>query len=178
MGWIPPKPIAHAHTPADGFTPTQYNTLHPSGMKGMRVSPWLHGIGIDVTSISRMRTTLQRTPSVLGRLFTPEEQFDALNRGEEGSDGYVAYLAGAFAVKEAVAKAFGTGFREMAWTDIATSRNRLGKPEVHLAGVATLLATRLGIGTVHVSLTSEGDHITAMALAEYDPNTRGSSHDG
>lgn len=138
---------------------------------------WLHGIGIDTTTISRMKTTLERTPSVLGRLFTADEQADALGRGEAGSDPYITYLASAFALKEAVAKAFGTGFREMRWTDIKTTRTPAGKPEVHLAGVATTLATRLEIGAIHVSLTSEGDHVTAMALAERAPDTQGSSHD-
>lgn len=139
---------------------------------------WLHGIGIDTTTISRMRTTLERTPSVLGRLFTKEEQADALARGEVGSEPYITYLSGAFAIKEAVAKAFGTGFREMSWTDIKTCRTPSGKPEVHLAGVATTLATRLEIGAVHVSLTTEGDQATAMALAEHTIYTQGGIHDG
>lgn len=139
---------------------------------------WLHGIGIDTTTISRMRDTIERTPSVLDRLFTKEEQADALAKGEAGSDPHITYLAGAFAIKEAVAKAFGTGFREMSWTEVKTTRTPLGKPEVHLAGVATTLATRLEIGAVHVSLTSEGDYVTAMALAEYAMDTQGGIHDG
>lgn len=125
-----------------------------------------YGVGIDTTTTSRIRTALERTPSLRDRLFTPDEQADARKRGPEGSDPWVTYLASAFAIKEAVAKAFGRGFGEITWNEIITSRNRLGKPEVRLAGNTTMLGGYLGIGTIHVSLTTEGDHVTAIALAE------------
>ncbi len=113
-----------------------------------------------------MQTVLERTPSVRDRLFCAQEQADALQRGPIGSPPWVRYLTGAFALKEAVAKAMGTGFREMAWQDIRTHRNASGKPEVLLAGVATVVATRLDIEVIHVSLTREGDQVTAIAIAE------------
>lgn len=139
---------------------------------------WVHGIGIDTTTVTRIRAALTRTPSVLDRLFTREEQADALARGEAGSDPHITYLAGAFAIKEAVAKSFGTGFGEMRWTEVKTTRTPNGKPEVHLAGVATTLATRFEIGAIHVSLTTEGDQVTAMALAERAIVPQSGGHDG
>ena len=54
------------------------------------------GVGIDVVDIARFGATLERTPQLLERLFTPAERELPLQS-----------LAARFAAKEAVAKALG-----------------------------------------------------------------------
>ena len=54
------------------------------------------GVGIDVVDVARFGTTLERTPALLERLFTPAERAMALNS-----------RAARFAAKEALAKALG-----------------------------------------------------------------------
>ena len=56
------------------------------------------GIGVDVVDLARFEDTLNRTPGILDRLFTPAEQTSAA-----GHQLPVMSLAGRFAVKEAVA---------------------------------------------------------------------------
>ena len=57
-----------------------------------------------------------------------------------GRWGKVSRLAGDFAVKEAVSKVFGTGFRGFGLLDIEVLRDELGKPWVRLHGGAKKLA--------------------------------------
>ena len=56
------------------------------------------GVGIDVCDIERFGLSLERTPGLRERLFTPDEATRPL-----------ASLAARFAAKEALAKALGAG---------------------------------------------------------------------
>lgn len=58
-----------------------------------------------------------------------------------GRLGKVSRLAGDFAVKEAVSKVFGTGFRGFGLLDIEVLRDELGKPWVRLHGEQRNLRT-------------------------------------
>ncbi len=58
------------------------------------------GIGIDVVDVERFGLTLERTPALRDRLFTPAEAALPL-----------ASLAARFAAKEALAKALGSPSR-------------------------------------------------------------------
>ena len=60
------------------------------------------GVGTDLIEIKRMEKACRR-PHFVARTFTETE-----SRQAKGS---ASKLAGSFAVKEAVAKMFGTGFR-------------------------------------------------------------------
>jgi holo-[acyl-carrier protein] synthase len=63
------------------------------------------GVGIDVVDVARFGESLDRTPGLRERLFTPGEATHRL-----------ASLAARFAAKEAVAKALGAPVG-MAWHD-------------------------------------------------------------
>ena len=77
-----------------------------------------------------------------------------------------ACLAGNFAVKEAVAKALGTGFRGFGPGDVEVLRDDLGKPYVVLYGGARKRAEELGVTQVHVSITDTKEMAAAVAVAE------------
>ena len=85
------------------------------------------GVGTDLIEIKRMEKACRR-PHFVARTFTETE-----SRQAKGS---ASKLAGSFAVKEAVAKMFGTGFRGFMPGDIEVLRDELGKPYVNLYGGA------------------------------------------
>ena len=72
----------------------------------------------------------------------------------------------AFAVKEAVAKSFGTGFRGFWPGDIEVLRDELGKPYVILHGEAERIGKELRISRIHVSISNTKEYAVAYVTAE------------
>ena len=122
----------------------------------------LIGHGIDMTDCRRIRDLLDRHGRrFLDRVFTPDEQ-----RYSHRHRNAVERLAGRFAVKEAVMKMLGTGWRGgVAWTDIETVNDVAGRPMVRLTGVCAELAQQRGITQISVSLTHTADLAVASVLA-------------
>ena len=115
------------------------------------------GIGMDMVEMEQVRKACEKQAFV-ERVYTEEERRQA---GEK-----VSRLAGDFAVKEAVAKALGTGFRGFMPGDIEALRDELGKPYVRLYGGAKEQAERQGISRIHVSITNTKEYAAAFAVAE------------
>ncbi len=116
------------------------------------------GVGIDLVEIDRVAAALDRTPSMLGRLWTPAEQ--------EHCAGRVPSLAARFAAKEAVAKALGTGIRGFTFLDVEVVVDGLGRPSVVLHDRAAEVAAGRGVTVVHLSLTTAITTAGAYAVAE------------
>jgi holo-[acyl-carrier protein] synthase len=112
------------------------------------------GVGIDVVDIGRFGESLERTPALRERLFTPFE----LERP-------LASLAARFAAKEALAKALGapTG---MAWHDAEIVNESSGNPQLQMRGSVLARANDLGVTTVHVSLSHDAGIASAMVVLE------------
>lgn len=115
------------------------------------------GVGTDVIEIARIKKACEKEAFLL-RVFTQEERRQA---GEK-----VSRLAGDFAVKEAVSKVFGTGFRTFGLQEIEVLRDDLGKPFVKLTGTAERLAGEMGIARLHVSITNTETLAIAFAVGE------------
>ena len=118
--------------------------------------------GIDLVETGRIRQMLERHEQrFLERVFTASEQqycFSGQLRIER--------LAGRFAVKEAVMKLVGTGWRDgIAWTDIETCNDPAGKPLVSLSGQVKIMADKMGIETISVSVTHTADLAIASVIA-------------
>jgi holo-[acyl-carrier protein] synthase len=123
----------------------------------------VRGVGIDAVEIDRVRTACERTPGLLGRLFTERERATCTSRcGDLRYGG----LAGRFAAKEAVAKAFGTGIRGFGWRDVEVLSDELGRPSIRLHGAAADRAAALGVDAVHLSLTTSVDLAIANVVLE------------
>ena len=112
------------------------------------------GVGIDVVDIARFGQTLERTPAMRRRLFTPAEQERPL-----------ASLAARFAAKEALAKALGapTG---LGWLDAEIVNAPTGDPRFDLTGAVLARANDLGVGTVHVSMSHDAGIASAVVVLE------------
>lgn len=116
------------------------------------------GIGVDLVEVDRMRTSLARTPTLAGRLFTPAERAYA----EAARDTAERYAV-RFAAKEAVMKALGVGLGAVEWHDIEVVRADSGAPSLVLTGRAAALATEAGVTDWLLTLTHT--HQTAEAVA-------------
>ena len=98
----------------------------------------------------------------LNRVFT-----DAEIRYAQRSVKTAERLAGRFAVKEAVLKAFGTGKSQgILWRDVETVRGPWGKPKVNLYGNADKYMKKLDANRVHVSITHDGGKAMAFVVIE------------
>ena len=116
----------------------------------------MRGVGIDAVDIARFRASLERTPSMRARLFTPEE-LESLSAAVDP----VPSLAARFAVREAVMKAMGVGLGAFDFHDVSVERLDSGAPRLHVRGRALDLATARGISDWHVSIT----HTDSVAMA-------------
>jgi holo-[acyl-carrier protein] synthase len=112
------------------------------------------GVGIDVVDVARFGATLERTPALLERLFTPTERAMALNS-----------QAARFAAKEALAKALGAP-AGMLWQDAEVHRGIDGRPHFEVRGTVAAAVDALGITSIHVSLSHDAGIASAMVVAE------------
>jgi len=112
------------------------------------------GVGIDVVDIARFGESLERTPGMRTRLFTPSERERSL-----------ASLAARFAAKEALAKALGapTGMR---WLDAEIVNEATGDPRFDIRGSVLARADELGVAHVHVSMSHDAGIASAVVVLE------------
>lgn len=119
------------------------------------------GIGIDIIEICRIKEAIEREAFVR-RVFTDKEAAYCRSRGVQQT----ASFAVRFAAKEAVAKAFGTGFAGGNIKDIEVVVEAGGKPEIALHGSFARLADQLGVSRIHISLTHAREYAAAQAVLE------------
>ena len=112
------------------------------------------GVGIDVVDIARFGESLERTPGLLTRLFTPAERERPL-----------ASLAARFAAKEALAKALGAP-SGMHWYDAEIVNAPTGDPRFAIRGSVQARADELGVRSVHVSLSHDAGISSAVVVLE------------
>ncbi|WP_042367607.1 holo-ACP synthase [Streptacidiphilus neutrinimicus] len=118
------------------------------------------GVGIDVAEIRRFEESLQRTPAMADRLFTPDELL--LPSGERRG---IASLAARFAAKEALAKALGAP-GNLEWTDAEVRTETTGRPVLTVRGTVAACAARLGVKSWHLSLSHDAGVASAVVIAE------------
>lgn len=112
--------------------------------------------GIDLIEISRLQATVERHGQrFLERIFTAAELAECGGRMDS--------LAARFAVKEAVAKALGTGIGLVGWREIEIYRDEARRPLLRLHGAAAQRAAELGLSAWSISM-SHTEH-TAVAVA-------------
>ena len=123
----------------------------------------IFGIGTDIVTVKRIEDALFRHGDrFLHRILSELEVAEYANTSAPAR-----FLAKRFAVKEAFAKAFGTGIGEsVGWHDVRVTHDQHGKPSV---AVSEALQTRLsaaGICRSHVSISDEQDHAIAFVVLE------------
>lgn len=121
------------------------------------------GIGTDLVAVPRMVALHTRHGERLAaRLLAPAEHAAYRAAAEPA-----ALLARRFAVKEAAAKALGTGIgAHAAFSDIELAHDPAGAPQLRLHGAAARRAEALGVRHTHISLSDEHDYALAFVILE------------
>ena len=116
------------------------------------------GTGVDLAEVDRIRESLERFgEKFLKRVYTEGE----IAYVQRKANKYERYAA-RFAAKEAGMKAIGTGWRRgVRWQDFEVINLPSGRPTLKLHGVAAEVASRLGVKSIHLSLT----HTAQLGLA-------------
>jgi holo-[acyl-carrier protein] synthase len=112
------------------------------------------GVGIDVVDIARFIETLERTPGLRARLFTPAEAVKPPSS-----------LAARFAAKEALAKALGAP-SGLLWLDAEVTTDDDGRPWLEISGTVAERASQLGVQSMHLSLSHDAGIASAVVVLE------------
>ena len=121
------------------------------------------GIGVDVAEPQRIAGIIERHGErFLERTFTEGEIAYCRDRKRA-----VEHYAARWAAKEAVAKALGTGFdRDVGWKDIEVVKEDSGAVSVVLHDRAQATAQRLGVRSIHLSISHTENFAAAMVVIE------------
>jgi holo-[acyl-carrier protein] synthase len=111
----------------------------------------IYGIGIDVVDIERFKSSLDRTPGLVEKLFTENERTKPISS-----------LAARFAAKEALAKALSVG-KGLPWHDAEILNLESGKPVFLFRGE---IAEIIDGADVHLSLSHDAGIASAMVIVE------------
>ncbi len=121
------------------------------------------GIGVDLATVSRIASTHKRFAGRFARRFLHEKELEAYEAHQHKE----RFLAKRFAVKEAAVKALGTGERNgVLLKDFYIEHDELGKPLLRVSGKARVLSEAMGITSLWVSLSDEGDTVAAFVVLE------------
>jgi len=118
-------------------------------------------IGFDITQIPRVKAVYEKyTDRFVHRILAPEEQESYHRRANK-----IAYLAKRFAVKEATAKALGTGMKAgVSWRQIAAINKPSGEPYLLLRGAALERMQSLGAKRALVTISDDGLYAMAFVI--------------
>lgn len=121
------------------------------------------GTGIDVIDFAKLDHAIsEHGERFLRKVFSESEIRYCRARAKP-----VQHFAGRFAAKEAVMKALHTGWSEgINWKDIEVFVKDSGRPEVVLTGGARERAQKIGLKTIHLSISHSGDYAIASAILE------------
>lgn len=117
----------------------------------------IYGVGTDMIEIERVVKACSKEAFLLKYFTSREIAIIALDRRKSADN---------FAVKEAVSKMFGTGFRSIKPIEIEVLRDDLGKPYVNLYGKTLEFAKKNGIERIHVSLSNTKVYASAFVVGE------------
>lgn len=127
----------------------------------------IYGIGHDVLDMKRIEKLMtgRHADRFMERLLTQEEQILAASRGGKRTE----FVAGRFAAKEAISKAFGSGIgRLIGFRDMEVLPDALGRPVATLSKDAW---ERLGMEgpdyyTIHLTISHQTTVASAFAVVE------------
>ncbi len=121
------------------------------------------GLGTDIVEIARIEGVISRSGDRLAQRVLSSNEWQQYQAHQQP----VRFLAKRFAVKEAAAKAFGTGIRGgLAFNQFEVYNDALGKPGLRFFEHAAQVAEKLGVKYVHVTLADERNYACATVIIE------------
>jgi holo-[acyl-carrier protein] synthase len=118
------------------------------------------GTGIDIVEIARIAKSLDRFEAKFAEQILHQEEISEF----EAAKNKPAFLAKRFAVKEAFAKAMGSGIRDhVHWHAMYVQHDEKGKPSLVFTTefAKKIQAEKLD---VHISISDEKKYVVAQAL--------------
>lgn len=115
------------------------------------------GIGVDLIEVHRV-TNACNSERFLSKYFTFDEIALIKDDPKKAADN--------FAVKEAVSKMLGTGFRGFGLIEVEVLRDSVGKPYVNLYGKAEKRAKEIGVTDIFVSISNTKEYANAFVVGE------------
>lgn len=121
------------------------------------------GLGTDIAEIARIETALDRSGDKFAERILAPAEWDDFKAHKQPH----RFLAKRFSVKEAAAKALGTGIAQgVTFHDFAIDHDEFGKPVLVLSGVASEIAVKRGVLHHHVSISDERHYTVATVILE------------
>jgi len=115
-------------------------------------------IGTDIVKISRIKKLVEReNGNALSFILTANER--ALKKS-------IHSIAGIFAAKEALLKAFGIGFSKGIGRllEIEVNYDQYGKPFIITSGIVKEIQDKKKINTIEISISHDGDYSVAFVI--------------
>ncbi|MBI4925152.1 MAG: holo-ACP synthase [Bdellovibrio sp.] len=125
----------------------------------------ISGIGIDLVSHSQVKSVfLKHEKRFIARI---AHTVDIKHAPVESSSQWLSYWASRFAVKEACAKALGTGFgKALALKEIGVDKNKSGQPFLVFSKKLLKILKQMKISKTHVSLSHTRTESIAIVILE------------
>ncbi|MDD1791883.1 holo-ACP synthase [Enterovibrio makurazakiensis] len=121
------------------------------------------GLGTDIVEIDRLDKIIERSGDAFAKRVLTDSEMVKYNTTKFPA----RYLAKRFAVKEAAAKALGTGIAcGVTLHDFEVSNDDLGKPIVAFTGVAKQLADERQVTNILLTIADEKRYAVATVLLE------------
>jgi holo-[acyl-carrier protein] synthase len=111
------------------------------------------GMGIDLAEVARYEFDEVKLARFARKVYTEDEMRYAMRKRHRAER-----LAGFYAAKEAVRKAFG---HAIPWRQVGVTHEASGKPGIRLSGTAEGLIAARGVTAIHLTIT----HTASMAAA-------------
>ena len=121
------------------------------------------GLGTDIVDVARIRASLEKYGAKFtDKFLRPAEIAYCLAHRDPAPQ-----IAARFAAKEAIAKAFGTGFgAQLGWLDLEIAKRDSGEPFVILHDKAKELLQARGAKELLVTLSHTENYATATAVLQ------------
>ena len=120
------------------------------------------GIGTDLVEIKRIQQALARYGDAFAKRILTTKEYEIYQQHKQPAQ----FMAGRFALKEAVVKALGCGFRQgINWHCIEILNSPQGQPMVQLKGAAAQYSR------FQIQATLSHERAYALAFVLFEPNT-------
>jgi len=121
------------------------------------------GHGIDIIECERIAASMRKHPErFVERILTAKER-----RYCEMMRDPIPNIAGRFAVKEAILKVIGTGWRgQISWCDMEILNDDAGAPRVTLSGEVARVAESMGIERMIISISHTKSYAVGSAIGQ------------
>jgi holo-[acyl-carrier protein] synthase len=116
------------------------------------------GLGLDLAEVARYQFDETALTRFARKVYTAEEMAYAMRKRN-----WAERLAGFFAAKEAVRKAFG---HAIPWRAVGVSHERSGKPIIVFSDAYADLPVQRGVRTIHLTITHTATTAAAVVVLE------------